>query len=241
MKIYHRRTKYNKNSAGHFKGNHHTEEAKCKIGIANKGKFVSDGTRKKMSEAQKGKVVSKKTRERLSLALSGKISSFKGRHHTDEARQKLALSRLGKTLSEGTKDKLRKRMSGGRNPFYGRKHSEDTKRKISEKAKRRTGKNNPAWRGGVTKLNRLERTSEKYSIWRKKVFQRDWFSCRKCGQSGGELNAHHLNNFLDFIELRFNKKNGITLCRNCHFKFYKKYGFKNNTREQMGEFLCDFT
>ena len=69
--------------------------------------------------------------------------------------------------------------------------------------------------------------------WRIKVFQRDNYTCRKCGDDkGGNLNAHHLNGYNWDIENRLNVDNGITLCDSCHNDFHKNYGYGNNTIEQ---------
>jgi len=51
------------------------------------------------------------------------------------------------------------------------------------------------------------------------------------------LRAHHINNFAEFSELRFAIDNGITLSEKAHIEFHKKYGFKNNTKEQLYEFI----
>ena len=59
----------------------------------------------------------------------------------------------------------------------------------------------------------------------------------KSGIKGGNLQAHHINNFSDFPELRTSIENGITLSNKAHIEFHKKYGKKNNTEKQLLEFL----
>lgn len=100
-----------------------------------------------------------------------------------------------------------------------------------------TGNKNPNWKDGITPENMKERGSLDYKLWRKSVFERDNFTCQKYGISGGELNAHHINNFSDFPELRFAIDNGITLSKKAHLEFHNKYSRKNNTKEQLLEFL----
>jgi len=53
------------------------------------------------------------------------------------------------------------------------------------------------------------------------------------------LNAHHIENFANKKKLRFEDSNGITLCKECHDKFHKIYGYQNNNREQLTEFLYE--
>ena len=55
-----------------------------------------------------------------------------------------------------------------------------------------------------------------------RVFERDNFKCQVCGKVGGELNAHHIKEFSEYPELRFEVDNGITLCVNCHKKIHGK-------------------
>lgn len=93
------------------------------------------------------------------------------------------------------------------------------------------------WRGGITPWRKKMWCSSEHKYWRKAIFTRDNFICQKCGESGGYLMAHHINNFADFPELRVAIDNGITLCRECHAIFHKLYGCKNNTKEQLKEFL----
>jgi 5-methylcytosine-specific restriction endonuclease McrA len=71
-------------------------------------------------------------------------------------------------------------------------------------------------------------------------FQRDNFTCRRCGTYGGRLNAHHMNSWKFFPTQRFDLNNLITLCEKCHQAYHKKYGsgyVSPNTKAQMLEFL----
>ncbi len=64
-------------------------------------------------------------------------------------------------------------------------------------------------------------------IWRTQVFARDNYTCQKCGQIGGRLEAHHLKRWVDYPELRFTLYNGQTLCKDCHSKT-NKHKSENN-------------
>ena len=99
------------------------------------------------------------------------------------------------------------------------------------------GKKNPSWKGGITPENRKFRTNIEFRLWRESVFARDNWTCQKYGIKGGKLNPHHIKNFAQYPELRFAIDNGITLSVKAHREFHKKYGYKNNTKEQLEEFL----
>lgn len=100
------------------------------------------------------------------------------------------------------------------------------------------GNKNFAWRGGVNSTNDTIRKSIEYKLWRKSCFERDNYTCQKTDISGGKLVVHHINNFADYPELRFAIDNGITLSEKAHREFHKIYGTRNNTLEQLNEFLC---
>lgn len=53
-------------------GHHCSDEAKIKIGNANKGRYFSKKMRRNMSEAQKGNIKSKETCQKMSIAQKGK-------------------------------------------------------------------------------------------------------------------------------------------------------------------------
>jgi len=100
------------------------------------------------------------------------------------------------------------------------------------------GKNNHNWKGGVTSINEKIRSSLEYKLWQDSVKNRDGNYCQKCGENRIRyIMAHHILNFATYIELRLAIDNGITFCRVCHKDFHLKYGFRNNTKIQIYEFL----
>lgn len=90
---------------------------------------------------------------------------------------------------------------------------------------------NPMWE------NHKIRTSLEYKLWRNACYERDNYTCQKTWISGWELCVHHINNFADYPQLRTSIENWITLCKKSHREFHKKYWVKNNTLEQLLEFL----
>jgi hypothetical protein len=93
------------------------------------------------------------------------------------------------------------------------------------------------WKGGISPENVKIRSSIEYKLWRKACIIRDNFTCQKSGIRGGRLTVHHINNFSEFKELRLSIDNGITLSIKAHDDFHKIYGRKNNTKEQIIEFI----
>lgn len=75
-------------------------------------------------------------------------------------------------------------------------------------------------KNGFTKhqIDRSIRYSKEAQDWRKKVFERDDYTCQHCKVKGGYLEADHIKPFAYFSELRFIVSNGRTLCRKCHDK-----------------------
>jgi hypothetical protein len=80
------------------------------------------------------------------------------------------------------------------------------------------GENSVNWKGGITAVNQRIRTSAPYRNWRKKVFERDNYTCQECKGSGVTLQADHIKPFAFFPELRLVIENGRTLCVLCHRK-----------------------
>lgn len=94
------------------------------------------------------------------------------------------------------------------------------KEKLSQIGHTFFGENNPRWKGGINRKADL-RTSTLTDQWRKSVFERDNYTCQKCGAYGGKLHPHHIKSWSKFPELRLDVSNGITLCVPCHQKEHR--------------------
>ena len=121
-----------------------------------------------------------------------------GKKHTKEVKEKMSLSHKGIKQSD---EWIKKRMAS-------------FKKMIDKRGRRSTEYS-------------LIKASEKYRDWRKRVFERDNFTCQKCGDNvGGNLEPHHRIPFSFLVEENkllntnnlFDIENGITLCHKCHKK-----------------------
>lgn len=82
------------------------------------------------------------------------------------------------------------------------------------------------------------RSSSKDRKWKKEVHKRDNDTCVCCGKENlSPKYAHHLYSHHSHKELRYDVDNGVTLCKECHLDFHRKYGNKDNTKEQFEEFI----
>jgi len=111
------------------------------------------------------------------------------------------------------------------------KHSNETKLKIKASVtKIKTGIKRPNysgslhknWKGGITSQNRKIRNCLEGKQWRRKVLERDAFTCQGCGNKNCKLQVDHELPFALYPDLRFEVLNGRAFCVDCH----KKYGWK---------------
>lgn len=81
------------------------------------------------------------------------------------------------------------------------------------------GKKHWNWKGGKEQrpIVRIE-----YKNWRKKVFERDNYTCQFCKKRGGYLEADHIELWSKCKSKRYLINNGRTLCRQCHIKRHRK-------------------
>jgi len=94
----------------------------------------------------------------------------------------------------------------------------------------RRGPKSRWWKGGLTPLYQILRTTAPMRMWRKAVFLRDDYTCQSCGKRGGNLHADHKIPFARIIAEEgicsvdsalscarlWDTANGRTLCEGCH-------------------------
>lgn len=114
-------------------------------------------------------------------------------------------------FKKGDKSSERTQFKSGQTPHNkGKKLSPEEIEKMKECFKKRK----------MPKRGGLSRNSHKYKEWKRLVFERDFEKCMRC-ESQERLDAHHIVAWVDNEDLRFDVKNGETLCRCCHM--YHEY------------------
>jgi len=194
-------------SQGYSRENHprwgkafkHTEEAKRKMS-QNHTRFWLGKKRPNL-----GKKIAAKLKGRPNLAL-------KGRKFPERSNMDCYKTCIGREPWNKGKEMP---------PEYGKKVSEAMH---ATPGAIKRGPDNPAWRGGPRPIDE-KRRSDEYKAWRTAVFQRDQYTCQICGQIGGKLVAHHVKDYIDFPESRFDIDNGTTLCRADHSRLHNSSWF----------------
>ncbi len=218
------------------KGSHLTEEHKLKLSKARKGTKLSEEHRRKISIAHKGMKYSKEFKEKARQRMLGKKCHITP--HSQEAKDKMSESKLknpcrywkGKHFSKEHCEKIRQNLLGTKRHVI--PHTEETKQKISiarkgvtlsEETKRKISESHKGekayqWISDRTKLKRTEdKRTHAYREWMRGVKNRDGWKCRIADNNCcGKLEAHHILNWKDFPELRYEVSNGITLCKHHH-------------------------
>jgi hypothetical protein len=143
-----------------------------------------------------------------------------------DVRKRISDKLKGRKLSDLTRNKISDFRKGLPSPAKGKHWSLESKLRVR---KIRNNKN--------PSENKLIRKSIEFRLWREAVYARDGWTCQKTGVKGGKLHPHHILNFSEYPDLRFAIDNGITLSEESHRNFHKKFGWKNNTREQLVDFL----
>jgi len=196
-------------------------------------KSITLEVRKKISNSLKGRrpyIMTDEIRKKISESKKGKPSWNKGIPWSEEMKVKLSIAH--KNQKSPFKGKERPEIQGINHPMWG---------KINIGS---AGEKNHNWKGGITSLVIKIRNSIKMKLWRLEIFERDDFTCQKCGLRGGKLNADHIKEFsiifsenkieslkdaMSCLEL-WDINNGQTLCRKCHnekTRSFLKVNWKN--------------
>jgi hypothetical protein len=199
-------------------------EIRLKMSLAKKGKHPWNYNKK----GYKVKPCSEERKLKIGLANKGRNKGIKPPHLcTPEVQEKIKKALTGKKLSP-------ERIEKSRLAHLGLVPSKETRKKLSEAMK---GKRPWNWTGNILSESQEARKSREMRLWKRACLERDNFTDQITGQRGGRLVVHHINNFADYPELRTSLENGITLSKEVHIEFHHIYGNKNNTREQLEEFM----
>lgn len=217
----------------------------------------TEESKKKMSEAQKERLASPDAKINMDwLKLWRWWNKWKKVWpHTQERLDKYGLKKwnkmwLWKKHKQESKEKMRQARLWKQSYWKDRKMTEEQKSKLDltglkmgrlvnkwKHLERIMGPKNHNWKWWITPENKRIRTSLEIKLWRQACFERDVFTCKKCGGKWIYLNVHHIENFSEYPELRLAIDNWITLCKKCHLLFHNIYSRKNNTRKQLETFI----
>ena len=149
-------------------------ETRLKISIANKGKIISDESKKNRSARMMGD----------KNPMYGKISAFSGRKHTQESIDKQRAFRTGRKVSDETKQKLSKINKGkSYEERHGVEKAAELRKSRAESNRRRKVSDSTKALMSLAHKNRSPETRKKLSD---KAKNRPQIKCPHCNISGGK-------------------------------------------------------
>ncbi len=164
-------------------------------------------------------------KQKISQAKSNLPPWNKNKSMSDKYKEKCRQRQLGKSwspLTQFTSERVKKMWSDkdrleqmkGKISILnrGKKLSYKHRAKISNAlAGKYCGKDNWNYKNGMRAL---------IKEWRSKVYKRDNYICQmpECNHEIRYLNAHHIKRQAEYPKLRLVLDNGITLCKDCHYK-----------------------
>ena len=207
---------------------------------SNKGKKLSEETKKKMSIVRKGKLKSKEHKKKLSESQKGRIGTWAGKKLSEE--HKRNLSKAKQNMSDETK---RKMSEAGKGRVFseehkknlieankGRTHTTKTRRKMS---KSHSGDKSHFWKGGISYLPYCTKFNWEFKERVRNFFYRTCFNCGKIeSENTNRLCVHHVN-YDKMVCCNEIKPLFVTLCNSCHSKTNgnRNYWEEKFTRELM--------
>lgn len=151
--------------------------------------------------------MSDETRLKISLSKQGKGNGREGCSHSKETKEKMRAAALGRDVSHLN--------------WTGKTHTAESRMKISEANRKRftSPEAHPRWITDRTKVKTYhnKKADILYKVWSKSVKCRDKWKCQlQSSDCCGKLEAHHIFNWTEYPELRYELSNGITLCHSHH-------------------------
>ena len=166
----------------------------------NKGKSLSEETKRKLSVSHTGKT---RVKKRVDMVCSHCQKDYQV-HPCHKETSKFCSHKCF------TENRKATGIFKGRNT--GRR-SEEIRRKISAALQ---GKTLGEWSDYTTDEERKERMRFR-KIMQKNIFERDNYTCQICDQYSGNLQVDHIKRWSDHPELRFDEGNCRTVCMACHY------------------------
>ncbi len=185
--------------------------------------------------------------EKMSIAKKGKVTWNKGRKMSEESKSKMSIARIGKEpWNKSINTDVNKNLRTGedkecpvcKNKFYVQKYLlENGRKKFCSKdcffkgreIEHLAGRDHPAWVDGT---HRSKYTSEFTPTLKKKIRERDNYTCQLCGMAEQEhkekFNRVLAVNHIDFDKANCSEKNLNTLCTGCNTKInWNREYYKN--------------
>ena len=161
---------------------------------------------------------SNSSKDKIQKINSSKIERVKenGCLFSKEARKRMSNAQKERFKDSKEREKLSIRMKN-RIKKYG--HPKGMLRKIpwnkGKKCKRWKGKNNPNWNNGSS----LEEYSDEFNKrLKRKIRNRENFSCKICNKTEKELKRRLDIHHIDYNKKNNNENNLVALCHKCHMK-----------------------
>ena len=101
---------------------------------------------------------------------------------------------------------------------------------------------NPMWDESLSDEDRADRKrmyTAEYRHWRDLVIERDRGMCVCCGEEEC-LCVHHILPYREYVDLRTDVDNGLTLCERCHNEFHSVYGKTEFDQMDLINFVMDY-
>lgn len=131
---------------------------------------------------------------------------------------------------EAMSDKMKKQLNNWwQDEEYREKQNEMKKEMWQDEEYRekmiKKGEEHPCYNQSLTEEDRQDRRlQEGYNNWKQEVKKQANYTCDCCGQVGGKLCSHHLNDYKHFSNERLELNNGVCLCEFCHKEFHQWMG-----------------